>query len=70
MQKRFKSGDIVTINVPTPNGEYGHWIVIEHRTEMHPDGYDDAWVQCLSPCGTIVDWSPAYVSHTMSRDSH
>ena len=70
MQKRFKSGDIVTINVSTPNGEYGHWVVIDHRIEMHPDGYDDAWVQCLSPCGTVVDWSPAYVSYMMSRDSH
>ena len=69
MHKRFEPGDIVTITVPTlTDEEYGHWIVIEHRPDMHPDG-SMAWVQCLSPCGTIVDWSPAYVSHTMSRDS-
>jgi|ETNmetMinimDraft_11_1059920.scaffolds.fasta_scaffold410559_1 hypothetical protein len=67
MQKRFEPGDIVTINVPQPNGEYGHWIVIEHRTEMHPDG-STAWVKCLSPCGTAYDWSPRYVSHVVSYD--
>ena len=68
MHKKFKPGDIVTIIVPPrPDVEYGHWIVIEHRTDMHPDG-SKAWVKCLSPGGTIVDWTPAYVSHVVSYD--
>ena len=68
MHKKFKPGDIVTIIVPTlSDEEYGHWIVIEHATEMCPDG-SKTWVRCLSPCGNMVDWSPAYVSHTMPYD--
>jgi len=68
MLKRFEPGDIVTVSIPDTDGNYGYWVVVEHREESDRDRYR-TWVKCLSPCGRFVDWSPRYVSHTMSRDS-
>ena len=68
MQKRFEPGDIVTVRHGSGlDADYGYWIVVEHRHESDTYGRT-AWVKCLSPCGTAVDWSPRYVSHVVSCD--
>ena len=59
----FKQGDIVTVNIQVPtDSNYGLWIVIEHKAINYPDGMLEE-VQCLSPCGTVVTWSPQYLSY-------
>ena len=58
----YKPGDIVVVNIQVESDEnYGLWIVIEHRARNYPDGMLEE-VACLSPCGTVVDWSPQYLS--------
>ena len=70
MHKQFKPGDIVTVSIPDADSGYGArcWVVVEHKEESDNDTFR-TWVRCLSPCGRSVDWSPRYVSHTVSRDS-
>ena len=59
----FKKGEIVIVNVQVESDEnYGLWIVIEHRAVNYPDGMLEE-VSCLSPCGTVVNWSPQYLSY-------
>lgn len=58
----YKPGDIVVVNIQVETDEnYGLWIVIEHRARNYPDGMLEE-VECLSPCGTVVTWSPQYLS--------
>ena len=59
----FKPGEIVTINVQVETDEnYGYWLVIEHRAINYPDGMLEE-VACLSPLGTVINWSPQYISY-------
>ena len=59
----YKPGDIVVVNIQVETDEnYGLWIVIEHRAHNYPDGMLEE-VACLSPCGTVVTWSPQYLSY-------
>lgn len=59
----FKKGEIVVVNIQVESDEnYGLWIVIEHRAVNYPDGMLEE-VACLSPCGTVVTWSPQYLSY-------
>ena len=62
-QREYKPGEIVMVSIQVETDEnYGYWIVIEHRQVMYPDGSKDR-VRCLSPCGTVVDWSPRYLCY-------
>ena len=59
----FKEGEIVVVNIQVETNEsYGLWLVIEHRARNYPDGMLEE-VACLSPCGTVVNWSPQYLSY-------
>ena len=62
----FKPGEIVIVNIQVETDEnYGLWLVIEHRAVNYPDGMLEE-VRCLSPLGTLVDWSPHYLSYPES----
>ncbi|MBM37829.1 MAG: hypothetical protein CMO97_02035 [Woeseia sp.] len=59
----FKSGEIVVVNIQVEtDANYGLWLVIEHRAVNYPDGMLEE-VECLSPCGTVIAWSPQYLSY-------
>jgi len=59
----FKQGEIVVVNIQVDTDEnYGLWIVLEHKAVNYPDGMLEE-VECLSPCGTVVTWSPQYISY-------
>ena len=63
----FKSGEIVVVNIQVETDEnYGLWLVIEHRAVNYPDGMLEE-VACLSPCGTVVNWSPQYLSDPVQK---
>ena len=63
----FKSGEIVVVNIQVESDEnYGLWLVIEHRAINYPDGMLEE-VACLSPCGTVVNWSPQYLSYPVQK---
>jgi len=62
-QREYRPGEIVIISVQVQTGQsYGYWIVLEHSHVMHPDGTKER-VKCLSPVGTIVEWSPRYICY-------
>jgi len=64
----FKPGEIVIVNIQVESdSNYGYWIVIEHVARIYPDGMLEG-VRCLSPGGTVVDWSPKYLSYPVSSD--
>lgn len=52
---------VVNIQVETDEN-YGLWLVIEHKAVNYPDGMLEE-VDCLSPGGTVVTWSPQYLSY-------
>ena len=59
----YQSGEIVVVNIQVEtDANYGLWIVLEHRAINYPDGMLEE-VECLSPCGTVVTWSPQYLSY-------
>ena len=59
----FKEGEIVVVNIQVESDEnYGLWIVLSHRAHNYPDGMLEE-VECLSPCCTVVTWSPQYLSY-------
>ena len=63
----YKPGDIVVVNIQVETDEnYGLWIVIEHKARNYPDGMLEE-VECLSPCGTVVTWSPQYLSYPVQK---
>ena len=60
----YRPGDIVTVKIQVESdSNYGYWVVIETVTDMMPDG-SKTRVRCLSPCGTVVSWSPHYLVMT------
>ncbi len=66
----YKPGEIVIVNIQVESDKnYGYWIVIEHTARNLPDGMLEE-VDCLSPCGTVVSWSPQYLSYPVSSESY
>jgi len=59
----FNTGEIVVVNIQVETDEnYGLWLVIEHRARNYPDGMLEE-VDCLSPMGQVIAWSPRYLSY-------
>ena len=67
--EQYQPGDIVVVSIQVETDDsYGYWIVLDHKHIMYPDGTKER-VRCLSPMGTVVEWSPRYICYPESQVS-